>query len=119
MKKQILILGLILTVLAGCVYKPNVQQGNVLDQKEVNRIKPGMSKEQIAYVLGQPVLDTNLENNTWYYLYYLIPSKGDKVEKRLILNFNGDKLESMQGTIKPETEEEQAAKEQLKKDAKQ
>lgn len=111
MKKIIIALSLMLTVLSACVYKPNVQQGNVLDQKDVNKIKPGMSKEQIAFILGKPVLDTNLENNTWYYLYYLIPSRGDRVEKRMVLTFKDDRLETIDGTVKPQSEEEQAAAE--------
>lgn len=114
MKKIIIALGLILTLLSACVYKPNIQQGNVLDQKDVNKIQPGMSKEQIAFILGKPVLDTNFENNTWYYLYYLIPSRGDKVEKRMVLTFKGDRLETIEGTVKPQTEEEQAAEEAKK-----
>ncbi len=105
--KKLLILTLVLsfTTLVGCVYKPNIQQGNVLDQKEINQIRPGMTKEQIRFVLGNPVLNTNLDNNTWYYLYYLIPSRGDRIEKRLILTFEDDKLVSMTGTEKPEIEE--------------
>ena len=98
-------MALSLFAVTACVYKPNIQQGNVLDQKEVNKIRPGMTKDQIRFVLGNPVLNTNLESDTWYYLYYLIPSRGDKTEKRLVLTFADDKLASMEGTIKPEVEE--------------
>ncbi|MRX27816.1 outer membrane protein assembly factor BamE [Kangiella sp. HZ709] len=94
-----------ISILSGCVYKPNIQQGNVLNQKEINQIRPGMTKEQVRFVLGNPVLNTNLENNTWYYLYYLIPSRGDRIEKRMILTFEDDKLATIQGTEKPEIEE--------------
>lgn len=105
--KHLITFVLLLSLLSvtACVYKPNIQQGNVLDQKEVNKIRPGMSKDQVRFVLGNPVLNTNLDSDTWYYLYYLIPSRGKKTEKRLILKFNGDSLASMEGTIKPEVEE--------------
>lgn len=106
MKKLIILISILsLTLVSACVYKPNIKQGNVLDQKEINQIRPGMSKEQIRFVLGKPVLDTNLDNDTWYYVYYLIPSRGDKIEKRLILKFKDGKLDSMEGTEKPETQE--------------
>ncbi|NVK23177.1 MAG: outer membrane protein assembly factor BamE [Kangiellaceae bacterium] len=106
--KKIIVLTISLLVVAamGCVYKPSIQQGNILDQKEVNKIEPGMTKSQITFILGNPVLNTNLDENTWYYLYYLIPSKGEKTEQRLVLHFDGDVLKSLEGTIKPEKEEE-------------
>lgn len=99
-----LLVALALMATTACVYKPNVQQGNVLDQKEVNQIRPGMTKEQIRFVLGNPVLNTNLESDTWYYLYYMVPSRGDKVQKRLILRFQQGVLVSTEGTVKPEAE---------------
>ena len=100
---SILLFGICL--LSACVYKPNIQQGNILEQSEVNKIRPGMTKAQVSFVLGNPTLDTNLNDNTWYYLYYLIPSSGKKREERLILHFNGDILQSIEGTIKPEAED--------------
>ena len=104
-KLTILLTAISIALLSSCVYKPNIQQGNVLDQKEINQIRPGMSKDQIRFVIGNPVLNTNLEENTWYYLYYLIPSRGDKIKKRMILTFVDDKLASIEGTEKPESEE--------------
>lgn len=102
--KKLFILLLLATFAVACVYTPSVQQGNILQQDDVNQIEPGMTKTQIAYVLGKPALNTNLDNNTWYYLYYLEPSSGDSRSKRLILHFVEDKLERMEGTIKPEKE---------------
>lgn len=93
------------SLLSACVYKPTIQQGNILEQSEVNKIKPGMTKDQISYVLGNPALNTNLDGDTWYYLYYMVPSSGDRKEERLILHFNGEVLQSMEGTIKPENDE--------------
>lgn len=93
------------SLLSACVYKPTIQQGNILEQSEVNKIKPGMTKDQISFVLGNPALNTNLNDDTWYYLYYMVPSKGERREDRLILHFDGEVLQSMEGTIKPETDE--------------
>lgn len=103
MKKLVVLLAaLALMATTACVYKPSVQQGNVLDQKDVNQIRPGMTKEQVRFVLGNPVLNTNLEGDTWYYLYYLYPSRGDDVQKRLVLRFQQNVLVSTEGTVKPE-----------------
>lgn len=102
--KKLFCLSLLLVLATACVYTPSIQQGNILQQEEVNKIEPGMTKSQIAYILGKPALNTNLEDNTWYYLYYLEPSSGEPRSKRLILHFADDKLERMEGTIKPEKE---------------
>lgn len=106
MKKFIILVAILsISMLSACVYKPNIKQGNVLDQKEINQIRPGMTKEQVRYVIGNPVLNTNLDENTWYYLYYFIPSNGDKIEKRMILKFADGKLATIEGTEKPESDQ--------------
>ena len=64
------------SLLSACVYKPTIQQGNILEQSEVNKIKPGMTKDQISFVLGNPALNTNLNDDTWYYLYYISAKSG-------------------------------------------
>ncbi|MBD3668786.1 MAG: outer membrane protein assembly factor BamE [Kangiella sp.] len=93
------------SLLSACVYKPTIQQGNILEQSQVNKLKIGMTKDQISYVLGNPALNTNLNSDTWYYLYYMVPSTGEKREERIILHFDGEVLQSIEGTMKPETEE--------------
>ncbi|RDX36621.1 outer membrane protein assembly factor BamE [Kangiella sp. HD9-110m-PIT-SAG07] len=102
--KKLFCLTLLIAFSTACVYTPSIQQGNILQQEEVNEIEPGMTKAQIAYILGKPALNTNLEESTWYYLYYLEPTSGESRSKRLILHFVDDKLERMEGTIKPEKE---------------
>ncbi|GAA4359373.1 outer membrane protein assembly factor BamE [Kangiella marina] len=102
--KKLFCLTLLIAFTTACVYTPAIQQGNILQQEEVNKIEPGMTKAQIAFILGKPALNTNLESNTWYYLYYLNPTSGKSTSKRLILHFVEDKLARMEGTIKPEKE---------------
>ncbi|AOE48940.1 outer membrane protein assembly factor BamE [Kangiella sediminilitoris] len=102
--KKLFLLILLAASVSACVYTPSVQQGNILQQEEINKIELGMSKSQIAYILGKPALNTNLDNNTWYYLYYLEPSSGESRSDRLILHFVDDKLDSLEGTVKPEKE---------------
>ncbi|WP_223670599.1 outer membrane protein assembly factor BamE [Kangiella shandongensis] len=102
--KQLFVILLSTLAMTACIYTPSIQQGNILQQEEVNKIEPGMTKAQIAYVLGKPALNTNLDDSTWYYLYYMKPSRGESRSKRLILHFVDDKLERMEGTIKPEKE---------------
>ena len=53
------------------VYKVTVQQGNVITQKMVDSLKPGMTKEQVAYVMGEPVIKSPFDQDRWDYVYTL------------------------------------------------
>jgi outer membrane protein assembly factor BamE len=48
-----------------------VQQGNHLDQTTVNQVKPGMTRAQVRYLLGTPMVPGGFENDRWDYEYYL------------------------------------------------
>ena len=63
------------TILTSCalprVYKVTVQQGNVITQQMVDRLKPGMTQEQVAYVMGEPVIKNPFDQDRWDYVYTL------------------------------------------------
>ena len=52
-------------------YKIDVQQGNVLTQDMVSQLKPGLTKDQVRFVLGTPVLMDMFHANRWDYVYWL------------------------------------------------
>ncbi len=51
------------------VYKLTIQQGNIVSQEMVDRLKPGMTRSQVQFVLGNPVLADSFERNRWSYVY--------------------------------------------------
>jgi outer membrane protein assembly factor BamE len=51
------------------VYKLNIQQGNIVTQDMLDQLKPGMSKTQIAYIMGNPVLNDTFSIRQWDYIY--------------------------------------------------
>lgn len=63
------------TILTSCalprVYKVTVQQGNVITQQMVDSLKPGMTREQVAYVMGEPVIKNPFDQDRWDYVYTL------------------------------------------------
>lgn len=85
---------LILTVLLGfaslsaCVfpgvYKLNVQQGNIVTQDMLDKLKPGMTERQVIYIMGNPVLRTPYQENRWDYFYTL--EERDIVTKRYVIS---------------------------------
>ncbi|MBV8158825.1 MAG: outer membrane protein assembly factor BamE, partial [Dyella sp.] len=56
--------------LASCrlIYTPDVQQGNLLDKKNVDQLQPGMTKRQVLVLLGSPSVDSPFAQNQWNYV---------------------------------------------------
>jgi len=85
-------------LLAGCSYLPpilykiDVQQGNVVTEEMVEKLKPGMTKSQVLFVLGSPLIIDAFRDNRWDYVY-LFREKGELIEqKRLTIYFENDTL---------------------------
>ncbi|MGE0623528.1 MAG: outer membrane protein assembly factor BamE [Pseudomonadales bacterium] len=65
-------------ILSGCslkrprlprVHKITVQQGNVITQDMIDKLKPGMSRSQVAFIMGEPVMRNSFDDNRWDYVY--------------------------------------------------
>lgn len=70
------------------VYRIDINQGNYVEQQAVDQLKFGMTKEQVRYVLGSPMLVENGYPDTWYYIYHHTEGHNDPVQKNLIVKFN-------------------------------
>lgn len=83
-------------------YRIDVQQGNVLTQEMVSQLRPGLSKDQVRFILGTPVLTDMFHANRWDYTYRLKKGTGE-VESRLFSVFFGpdDKLARVAGDVTP------------------
>lgn len=95
-----LILVAALTGLSACsswVYRIDIPQGNYLEQKDIDKLRIAMTKEQVKFVLGTPVASNAFDNDTWHYFYALKSGNGDKFEKRLIIEFQDNKLQDIKG----------------------
>ncbi len=66
-----LLLAAAMLVAAGCVYHMPIQQGNHLDATTVAQVKAGMTRAQVRYLLGTPMVPGGFENDRWDYDYYL------------------------------------------------
>ena len=93
------------------VYKLSVQQGNVITQEMVDRLEPGMTRNQVEYVMGRPVLYDPFDDDQWVYLYTLeVPDVFIQAFK-MVLIFEEDTLVSITGDYVPTTAEEKAQSE--------
>ncbi len=83
------------------VHKIVVQQGNVITQQMIDRLKPGMTKAQAQYVLGRPALDDLFDPNRWVYIYiYQVPDYPE-VRQTLTLYFENDALARFTSDLPP------------------
>jgi outer membrane protein assembly factor BamE len=78
---------------SGCVYRVAVQQGNFLDARQVSQLQDGMTRSQVRFLLGTPMLPDAFDNDRWDYLYYLKLGRGGVTEqRRLTVFFEDDRV---------------------------
>lgn len=86
----------------GCSYLPpvpyriDVQQGNVVTEEMIETLKPGMTKSQVLFVMGSPLIVDAFRENRWDYVYIFRDRGSLSEQKRLTIFFEGDILTSME-----------------------
>jgi outer membrane protein assembly factor BamE len=73
-----------LLALSACVYRANISQGNLIKQEDLDQAAVGMTKSQIRFLLGTPMIDDPFTRNRWDYVYYLKVGRRDTVQKRWV-----------------------------------
>lgn len=103
--RTILLVSLALN-LAACSWLPRVhrltiQQGNVISQEMIDKLKPGMTRRQVAFVMGEPVIRHPFNADRWDYVYtILVPDVGSQ-KLRMSLFFENDQLSYFAGDLAP------------------
>jgi outer membrane protein assembly factor BamE len=88
---------LLLATVSGCVYRMNIQQGNYLEGRTVDQLQPGMTRSQVRYLLGTPMVPDAFDKDRWDYLYYFKKGRLTRPEERhLIVYFHEDKVEKFE-----------------------
>ncbi len=89
-------------LLSGCVYRMAVQQGNYLDARQVVQVKEGMTRAQIRFLLGTPMLPDAFNRDRWDYLYTLNMGDGSATTRqRLTVYFEDDKVSRIENAGAP------------------
>ncbi len=71
-------------LLSACVYRANIAQGNLIKQDDLDQAEIGMTKSQIRFLLGTPMIDDPFTVNRWDYVYYMKIGRRDTVQKRWV-----------------------------------
>ena len=100
-------------VIAGCgtfqfpgVHRITIQQGNVITQQMIDKLRPGMTKSQVRFVLGNAVINDSLNAERWDYIYTLSIAGGDQIRTKLSVYFVDERLSYFVGDFIPTEEYE-------------
>jgi outer membrane protein assembly factor BamE len=85
---------------SGCVYRMDIQQGNLLDSDQVDQLEVGMTRSQVRFLLGTPMVIDSFDANRWDYVYSLRRGHSRKVTKHhLVVWFDGDTVTRIEEPI--------------------
>jgi len=120
---KILIIVAVITALGGCsfrmpdlsmpkfkiprVHKITVQQGNVITQDMIDRLQPGMTRSQVAFIMGEPVIRNTFNSDRWDYIYTVeVPGYFNQTQ-RLSVFYENDLLAYFTGDYAPSSAREE------------
>jgi outer membrane protein assembly factor BamE len=90
-------------VLGGCIYRPNIQQGNLLSTEDVDKVTVGMTRSQVRYLLGTPMVSDPFAPQRWDYVYRLTHGRPRRTDSaHFIVRFEGDTVVAVEKVDAPE-----------------
>lgn len=96
------LLWLLPALLAGCMLAPHridIQQGNYVDQEMVAKLKPEMTRSQVRFILGTPLVADVFHPNRWDYVYLTGKAGEVRRQRKITVVFDGDKLKHIDGDV--------------------
>ena len=83
---------ILLAALAGtaCVYRIDIQQGNLLDDDDIVQVEVGMTRSQVQFLLGTPMVADSFHRDRWDYAYYLNRGRSPEREQRWVVVYFGE-----------------------------
>jgi outer membrane protein assembly factor BamE len=85
----------------GIVYKLPTRQGNVIEQKQLEQLKIGQTREQVRFLMGTPLAASPFRSDRWDYAAYYKTPRGQLFTRTVSLWFEGDKLARLEGIEPP------------------
>jgi outer membrane protein assembly factor BamE len=86
-------------------YRPDVHQGNIVSQEMVDQLRIGMTRDQVRFMLGTPLMTSEFRKDRIDYVYYLNPRRGPIQNRRLTLFFKENRLERFENDPMPSEDE--------------
>jgi len=84
-------------------FKLEIQQGNVVTSKMLLQLKPGMTRSQVRFIMGTPLIQDSFHGKRWDYVYQMQKDGQIIEQRRVILDFKDDLLKTVRGDVIPST----------------
>ena len=100
-KMSLLLLALVcFAAVNGCVYRASISQGNLIKQDDLDQAEVGMTRNQVRFLLGTPMIDDPFHRDRWDYVYYLKLGRNETVQKRWVsVYFTDDKVSEIRNDL--------------------
>jgi outer membrane protein assembly factor BamE len=109
MTRKLFLISSLFATVAGCGFAPRIpgitpyrmeiQQGNYVSQEMVAQVKPGMTKEQVRFILGTPMVTDIFHSDRWDYIYWRETSSGKREQRKLTVLFEQGQLARLDGDV--------------------
>ena len=82
---------------SGCVYRANISQGNIVEEEDLDQVDVGMTRNQVRFLLGTPMIDDPFHASRWDYVYYVKIGRKDATGQRWVtILFEDDAVSEIQ-----------------------
>jgi outer membrane protein assembly factor BamE len=103
---RLILIAIVVSCLSACgwlgfpgVYRLNIEQGNIVTQEMVDQLKPGMTRRQVRFILGTPLVEDTFHRDRWDYIHVVRNGMDVLDESRLTVEFDGDSLVNVTGDL--------------------
>lgn len=103
--RRALALAALALALGACVYRIDIQQGNLLEEGDIDLLTVGMERGQVQFLLGTPMINDPFHRDRWDYPYYFVRGRSPNVVRRwLVVYFDGDRVARIDKDLELEPE---------------
>ena len=103
---RLLPLAALILIQSACIktHRIDIQQGNVITDNEISQLTPGMTKREVRYILGTPLVVDPFHQNRWDYFYSLEVRGKKTVQRRITIVFENEQMKEILGDVATNTE---------------
>ena len=101
-----IVIALSVSACSSWVYRIDIPQGNYLEQKDIDKLQIAMTKEQVKFILGSPVVEDTFNRNIWHYVYRFKSGKSAEFDsqKQFTITFEDNKVVNAEGDFEKRNE---------------
>ena len=86
--------------LTACVYRIDIQQGNLLDDEDIAQVDLGMTRSQVQFLLGTPMIADSFHRDRWDYAYYFRRGRSnDVIQRWVVVYFENDRVSRIERDV--------------------